>query len=621
MPMTPSAVSPTPTPRLSPRQRRRGLLLVLALGLLLCVWQLGGTGLVDETPPLFAASGRAMARTGDWLTPRVNGLPRFDKPPLVYWLMGLGYALPGQAQWDSLGTWAARLPSALATIAAMLMLADTVMGHPQAWDGQPRRTAVAVALAFALSPLVLLWSRTAVSDALLSGTLAVSLLGQWRCHVTGGRRWWLAWVVLGFAVLTKGPVAVVLTGLTLGLFALLRRDLPSLWRQLRPLPGLLITALISVPWYVAELVVEGQPFWDSFFGYHNLQRFTSVVNDHLQPWWFFGPVMLIAALPFTPLLLLGLWQVIPRQVLRRSDARPDQTLQAFAACWLLSVLLLFTSAATKLPSYWLPATPAAALLIVLSLRADPMRSRSAQWWAWIAAVGLTLVLAAGLWASPLWVPLIQDPEMPTLPAELLASGLVLRAAVCFSVAALLGLWLARRRPIPEGFLAMQGPLVVFQLVALLPMSFLGDRVRQLPVREAAAEMLRQQRQQPQEPLAMVGAMKPSLHFYTGQVVVYEGRSKGALVNLADRLRFEQRRGWSGTPVERPTDQPPATVLVLIDQGTTEREHWRGLEPQRLGRYGIFQLWRVDRRRLEQRARRLAADGNAPDWRRPRPERY
>ena len=621
MPMTPSAVSPTPTPRLSPRQCRRGLLLVLALGLLLCVWQLGGTGLVDETPPLFAASGRAMARTGDWLTPRVNGLPRFDKPPLVYWLMGLGYALPGQAQWDSLGTWAARLPSALATIAAMLMLADTVMGHPQAGDAQPRRTAVAVALAFALSPLVLLWSRTAVSDALLSGTLAVSLLCQWRCHVTGGRRWWLAWVVLGFAVLTKGPVAVVLSGLTLGLFAFLRRDLPSLWRQLRPLPGLLITALISVPWYVAELVVEGQPFWDSFFGYHNLQRFTSVVNDHLQPWWFFGPVMLIAALPFTPLLLLGLWQVIPRQVLRRSDARPDQTLQAFAACWLLSVLLLFTSAATKLPSYWLPATPAAALLIVLSLRADPMRSRSAQWWAWIAAVGLTLVLAAGLWASPLWVPLIQDPEMPTLPAELLASGLVLRAAVCFSVAALLGLWLARRTPVPEGLLAMQGPLVVFQLVALLPMIFLGDRVRQLPVREAAAEMLRQQRQQPQEPLAMVGAMKPSLHFYTGQVVVYEGRSKGALVNLADRLRFEQRRGWSGTPVERPTDQPPATVLVLIDQGTTEREHWRGLEPQLLGRYGIFQLWRVDRRRLEQRARRLAADGNTPDWRRPRPERY
>jgi 4-amino-4-deoxy-L-arabinose transferase-like glycosyltransferase len=85
------------------------LLGVLVCGLVLVVWQLGSTGLVDETPPLFAASARAMAETGDWLTPRVNGLPRYDKPPLVYWLMGLGYLLPGQQSWNPLGTWAACL--------------------------------------------------------------------------------------------------------------------------------------------------------------------------------------------------------------------------------------------------------------------------------------------------------------------------------------------------------------------------------------------------------------------------------------------------------------------------------------------------------------------------------
>ena len=75
---------------MSCRQRRRVLALVLALGVLITLWRLGATGVVDETPPLFAAAGRAMAETGDWLTPRVNGLPRYDKPPLVYWLMGLG---------------------------------------------------------------------------------------------------------------------------------------------------------------------------------------------------------------------------------------------------------------------------------------------------------------------------------------------------------------------------------------------------------------------------------------------------------------------------------------------------------------------------------------------------
>lgn len=84
--------------------------------------------------------------------------------------MGLGYALPGNELWDPLGTWAGRLPSALASVATMLMLGDTLMVHPAANDNYPRRTAVAAALAFSLSPLVQLWSRTAVSDALLSGT-------------------------------------------------------------------------------------------------------------------------------------------------------------------------------------------------------------------------------------------------------------------------------------------------------------------------------------------------------------------------------------------------------------------------------------------------------------------
>jgi 4-amino-4-deoxy-L-arabinose transferase-like glycosyltransferase len=122
------------------------LLLVLACGIALFLWRLGSTGLVDETPPLFAASARAMAETGDWLIPRVNGLPRYDKPPLIYWAMGLLYALPGQDIWNPLGTWAARLPSALACGAVMLGLAATLLHWPQ----RPERPAL-VALSAALA--------------------------------------------------------------------------------------------------------------------------------------------------------------------------------------------------------------------------------------------------------------------------------------------------------------------------------------------------------------------------------------------------------------------------------------------------------------------------------------
>ena len=605
---------------LSKIQRRNGLFFILAFGIAICLWELGSTGLVDETPPLFAAAGRAMSKTGDWLTPRVNGLPRYDKPPLFYWLMSLLYALPGKAFWDPFGSWAARLPSALSTLWLMLFLGDTVMRWPQNDDLFPRRTGVAVALAFVLSPFVLIWSRIAVSDALLCSTLGTSMLLQWRRYANPiAQPWWVAWFVLGLAILTKGPVAVALMGLTLALFSFLQQDLVRLWERLHPLKGLLIASLISLPWYLAELFVEGQPFWDSFFGYHNFQRFTSVVNSHSQPWWFFGPMLLVASLPFSALLILGLVQVFT-PLWRQNQClttEPHQSLRGFVACWLIAVFFLFTCAATKLPSYWLPATPAAAILIGFAANESTFRQgRTSISWAWCVSVLISLLLAAGLCASPIWIKAVSDPEMPSLAIDLIDSGLALKAASCFCLTAFIGTWMIWR-PTSLRLLTMQGPLVLLQLIAFLPMWKLADELRQEPLRNASALMVSSQRIN--EPLVMVGAMKPSVHFYTEQVVVHEGRSPGALVNLSDRLRNEKRQGWFGTPIEGRNGS--STALVVIDQKTTLRQHWKGVDFQVLGEFGIYLVVRLDRYSLEKRANELRANGLEVDWRSPRPERF
>ena len=619
--------------RPSPQVRRRVLLLVLACGIGLFLWRLGSTGLVDETPPLFAASARAMAETGDWLTPRVNGLPRYDKPPLVYWLMGLGYLVPGQSLWNPLGSWAASLPSALSSVVVMLAMAATLLRWPQpppaagAGHGNgpkgspsPALTAFSAALAFALSPLVLIWSRVAVSDSLFTGTLALSLLLFWRRYAEPQTQsWWPGWLLLGLAVLTKGPVALLLVALTLALFAWWQAEILLLIQRLRPLPGLLITAAVALPWYGAELLVEGEPFWRSFFGYHNLQRFTSVVNHHLQPWWFFVPMLVVASLPFTPLLLLGLAQALARG--RRQPA--SASLGPFAACWLLVVFGFFTLAATKLPSYWLPATPAAGVLIALAAQdliawCNPANPGASLWrgrLVWLATLALTAVLALGLLFSARWIPLIQDPEMPTLPAEMLASGLVVRAGLCFGLAVGLALALAWSRWRPAWLAAMQLALVLFGVSALEPLMDLGDRVRQLPVRQIAAEVLRLRR--PGEPLAMVGTLKPSLHYYTRQVVIFEGLKPFGLVNLADRLQREWRRG------QRPSAASPGkTVLVVIDQGTSRLPYWQPVAHDTLAQHGLYQLWRVDRLELARQAKGLEEKAAVrPNWQVPRPERY
>ena len=670
------------------RQHGLVLALVAAAGALLFLLRLGATGLVDETPPLFAAAARAMAERGDWLIPQVNGLPRYDKPPLIYWLMGLVYALPGQAIWNPLGTWAARLPSALATIAVMLTLADTLLRWPQAQrplgrlaapamgaspvspistdspalqspgglaDQSPATTlansiaAPTAALAFALGPLVLVWGRIAVSDALFSGLLALSLLLAWRTYAASRGPWWPTWLLLALAVLTKGPVALVLVGLTLLLFALVQQDGSRLRRRLKPLRGLLLALLLAAPWYGLALLREGGAFWRSFFGYHNAQRFIQVVNNHHQGWWYFGAVLLVASLPYTPLLLLGLFEglspllgrLLPRgwpQALAgaapcskplpppvpRLD--PADSLQRFAACWLLAVLLFFSVAATKLPSYWLPATPAAALLVALTVSAAGDRARPglgrelwvrpSRWLrlAFASSVLLLLTIAAALAAAPLWGARIQDPAMPGLQAALASGPWFAVGAALALLAALLGAG-AMASSLSWRLLQSQLVLMLFMPLVLLPLWQVVDQLRGAPVRDLAAVVVEQGDRQ-QQPLAMVGLLKPSLHYYSRRTVLYEGRSPAALVNLVDRLEHESRPGLQPS---LPQQQPQ--LLLVIDAETARRPHWQGLGGQLLAIAEPYRLLRLDRQRLEQRSRQLQAGGLKPTWRQPRPERY
>jgi len=652
------------------------LLLVAAIGALLFLFRLGDIGLVDETPPLFAAAARAMAERGDWLVPQVNGLPRYDKPPLVYWLMGLLYALPGQSRWDRLGTWAACLPSALAAIGVMVALADTLLCWPQTGSqplvacparrpppphrpgqGRPARsapagavTALTASLAFALCPLTLVWARIAVSDALFTALLALALLLAWRTYAAPTGPWWPAWVVVALALLTKGPAALLLLLITLGLFALIQPDRLRLWRRLRPVRGVLLSLALAAPWFLLTLWREGMPYWNSFFVYHNLQRFHQVVNNHHQPFWYFAVVLLLASLPYTPLLLLGLVAGLPplpqlarprrdghRKGLLLPAHAPDSgpvpalSLQRFAVCWMGAVLLFFSAAATKLPSYWLPATPAAALLVALAVanaterapsapaRLPPgahSRPRMEEPWLRLAVAAsalLMLVLAAGLAAAPGWVPLIEDPGMPGLSRALMSGPWFLVGAgvlVAASIAAVRGL----KGHLPQRLLQSQLVLLLLVPLVVLPLALVVDQLRAAPVRVLAAEVVQQS--DGDEPLAMVGLIKPSLHFYSRRTVIYEGRSATALVNLVDRLARERRPGLQpSTALEQPH------LLLVIDAKTVELPHWQGLGGRVLARADPYRLLRLDRRRLELRSRDLQARGVEPSWQDPRPERF
>jgi 4-amino-4-deoxy-L-arabinose transferase-like glycosyltransferase len=153
---------------------------------------LASVGLIDETEPLFAEASRQMTVTGDWITPYFNGVTRFDKPPLVYWLMAIGFHIFG------VGEWAVRLPSALSATALVGMgfytlrrfgfsRPDLATAFTGAMNGTaPQRSrlsqrnlfwsAIIGSAVMALHPETIVWARSGVSDMLLSGCMSIALV-------------------------------------------------------------------------------------------------------------------------------------------------------------------------------------------------------------------------------------------------------------------------------------------------------------------------------------------------------------------------------------------------------------------------------------------------------------
>jgi len=598
---------------LDSKKRLITLLIVLVCGIIIFILGLGSTGLVDETPPLFASAARAMSESGDWITPKVNGMFRFDKPPLIYWLMGFFYSLPKSEIWDSYGTISARLPSALGSLFLMLMIGDTLFCWPQKSDRQ-FLTPIVASLAFALSPIIIIWSRTAVSDALLTGTLGISLLLFWRRMASENNDQCIAaWLFLGFAILTKGPVAFVLALLTITSFLLSQKNWKTLLYKINPKKGFLITILISVPWYLLELIKEGKPFWDNFFGYHNFQRYTSVVNNHAEPFWFFLYIMILASLPFTPFLYHGIFKTFTDfSKSSKENCNVTETLYTYSLCWLTSVFIFFSLSATKLPSYWLPAIPAAALLMSNSFTSLKNINKSYLYF-WIFDILILFGFSMSFFFSNIWLSLINDPEMPNLASELISSGIIFKAKLFFSSFTLIAIILFSLKS-KNILLYLQIFLLIGQSYLMSPIRKLADTSRQLPLRNISNLIL--DIREGRETLAMIGIRKPSLHYYSRQIVFYEPNTEEGLINLSDRLNNDRRENYEDQP-----DYEYKSLLVVIDEYSSRGKQWSKINHQKLGKFGIYNLWRIQKSDLNEYSKFLVNSGYKSDWKNRKVEKF
>ena len=297
---------------------------------------LGDVGLLGPDEPRYASVGREMALTADWVTPRLWGEPWFEKPALVYWMAGLGFTA---GLGDEL---APRLPVAVLSVSFLAFFGIWLgreFGSRAAWFASAILATSAGWLAF---------SRICVTDLPLGAAFGASVILLLPWIANGDRRVLLpAGLALGAAVLAKGLVPLVLIA-------------PVAWFGRRRLRDLLVLGsfaiLAAAPWYVLCTLENGRPFLEEFFLRHHFGRFYSEELQHVQPFWFYAPVLLAGLIPWSP-LIVGL---------RKRELYADRRIQFLAAVAGFG-FLFFSISTNKLPGYLLPLFPALAALFGIAL--------------------------------------------------------------------------------------------------------------------------------------------------------------------------------------------------------------------------------------------------------------
>jgi 4-amino-4-deoxy-L-arabinose transferase-like glycosyltransferase len=384
---------------------------------------LGGRSLLSPDEGRYATLALGMLQSGDWVTPRLNGLLYFEKPPLQYWAGAASLWLFG------INEFAARLWSGLAGLATVLLVAHTAS---RLWGREVGLQALLIAGSttwIALNAHFL--SLDAGLTAALTLVLCALLLAEHPGEPEARRRRWMlaAWAGIGLAVLSKGLIGILIPGAVLVLHSLWRLDF-SLWRRLRWLAGLALALSITLPWFV--LVSMRNPDFARFFFIHeHFERYLTTEHHREGAWWYFVPVLLVGALPWTSALPWALRA-------RRSDFATS-----LALVWALFVFVFFSLSGSKLQSYILPMFPALALLLARALgnaTARHARLQVRQQVRWHLLLPAVLWVAA-LAASPQFDRIV-DAATPQAAAGALARGVAIAAVIGLAGTGL-AVWLLR----------------------------------------------------------------------------------------------------------------------------------------------------------------------------------
>jgi len=328
-----------------------------------------GLGLVGADEPRYAQIAHEMLdrfdsshsladRLSACVTPYLYGHPWLEKPALYYWRAMFTF------QDFGVHDWSARLPS---TSFAFVMAALIYL-HMRRFRAGGHLDAAIITVA---CTGIIGFARGASTDMQMAAPLAIGLLGWYAWYETGSKFWLFdIYFFTGVATLAKGPVAPFLAGLIIICFAFLRREWSILQRTLW-IPGIVLYFAMVLPWFIA-VQVQNPTFFREFFLEHNLERFATDRYQHVQPFWYYLVVIVLAMMPWTVIAVRALidgiltsvaeWRLRRLSPRRRVPKRPGDAFPEFLVLWALIPIVFFSFSKSKLPGYILPSIPPLAIL-------------------------------------------------------------------------------------------------------------------------------------------------------------------------------------------------------------------------------------------------------------------
>ena len=366
------------------------LITILVVAWLAIFAGLGRGTFWEPDEPRFAEATHQMFQRGDFFTPYLNGVPRFEKPILFYWAQAVAFIAFGENEF------AARVPSAVAGIGIVILL------YLLAAQVASPRAALVSALVLSTMFRFVTFARIGLTDVPVLFFIVAALYGFVCAAARASWRWVLfAWSCVGLGVLTKGPVGLLPVVIWLT-YAVLIRSRSTLTR-VRPLLGMALAIAIAAPWYVLMIVEYGRAFIDFALGHEIFERVVSEASfAPSRGFFYYFKVWPGDAAPWSAMFIAAVGWAVWRW--RALDQTAKRSL-ILASAWFISVFIVFSLSRSKVPHYVLPAYPAAAFFIGVFVDRLAEARSGVLWWgvpmSVVAAASVILAAAAGLFLDVL----------------------------------------------------------------------------------------------------------------------------------------------------------------------------------------------------------------------------